>query len=852
MTPPAARPDPGAAPTPAPTVGGEVTSAVQLLASLLGLGGYVYLIGGVVSWVHFGAARLPNDQATATLTSTQLFETGFRSLLFMALVFSLMCLVAWLAAGWRWSVNAGDWHDVISHGGVAPARAAVVEGDREAWKAHREHALHALRARRIGVVADAARHVPRMKSLADAVDGERERHLAAAQGRSRLAARRPEPIPANLGPAAVRVLAGFNIVVISAALGLLAAQIVQGLFGGVWWLIVAVGLVVYLVVHLALTKWGPLQWPPWAHGLAWLAVVVVAVFITAPLGLLLAAGFAVSLLGRPLGRIQRPTSLAQLLRSPLVWALFTFYALVALAFAATPPVAFTRVVITTGSSRRVGAFLSRGDGGVYLATCTPLADGTSTNERVIFAPDDPSTRIALGGQLRLDSGQRPSLAAFAMQALGIGAHPPTWFKADLRARRAACVGGAPEALSTGVALPALGAGVIAGPAPNGAAHDGELPIGLTTPPAIAELAREYKPTLLVTVADRFWPVSVGAVLQDVNPSTGQRTVLCHLPPTGAITCAPATSLGSLSPAGSSASDYLRYPADLRDGPAAQFAAFETGQSIDVGSLHHWLAHPDVLAPWYTAQIYFYYAGPIPAGAWPARPPDPNVASGLIGLEYWFFYPFNYYPLVVDSALMEDAPLGGEKANVDLHQGDWEHIVVLLDPKTLKPLWLYTARHADEGHFYPWGTPTISLDGTHPVIQAAFGGHPSYPAYCQARPRVRVRNLSSDWLVCGSGRFAFRATTTPLVDLAQTSWACWKGHFGEAKPGLEVNAPGETDDPLTTARKFVYVAGPASPLWQAENGSLSTGTGPCSQPGGPASAERAAEADVAKRLPAPFR
>jgi hypothetical protein len=39
----------------------------------------------------------------------------------------------------------------------------------------------------------------------------------------------------------------------------------------------------------------------------------------------------------------------------------------------------------------------------------------------------------------------------------------------------------------------------------------------------------------------------------------------------------------------------------------------------------------------------------------------------------------------------------------------------------------------------------------------------------------------------------RAVMTPLVDLTRTSWPCWKGHVGDAKPGREVNAQGESDD-----------------------------------------------------------
>ena len=103
----------------------------------------------------------------------------------------------------------------------------------------------------------------------------------------------------------------------------------------------------------------------------------------------------------------------------------------------------------------------------------------------------------------------------------------------------------------------------------------------------------------------------------------------------------------------------------------------------------------------------------------------------------------------------------------------------------------------------------------------------------------MNNVSSDWVICASGRFAFRAASTPLVDLARMNWACWKGHFGEAKPGFELNRTGEADTVITKARTFVFVAGPISPLWQAENGSLAAGTGPCTRPGGPQGVERTA-------------
>ena len=107
------------------TVGAELRTAIQVLASVAGLAGYVYLIGGIVSWVELGAARLPSDIATAFIAHGQLFEVGLRSIVFMALGFTLLCAVAYAAGSDRWGANASDWHDVISQRGIRPARALL-------------------------------------------------------------------------------------------------------------------------------------------------------------------------------------------------------------------------------------------------------------------------------------------------------------------------------------------------------------------------------------------------------------------------------------------------------------------------------------------------------------------------------------------------------------------------------------------------------------------------------------------------------------------------------------------------------------------------------------------------------
>jgi hypothetical protein len=435
---------------------------------------------------------------------------------------------------------------------------------------------------------------------------------------------------------------------------------------------------------------------------------------------------------------------------------------------------------------------------------------------------------------------------------------------NLRARRPTCAGAPPAKLSHGREDLALGAGAIVGPAPpGGRAVNGEPPIEQTADPRIARLARRYQPTVELTVADRFWPVSVAAALADIGTSA-DRTCMVSAASSG---CVPVQSV----PAGGQPTDYLRFPTSrdplasaLSQNPASQFRAFEAGQRTTTGPLHHWLADPGILDPWRTAQIYFYYAGPVHFGgiagqlpAWPGvnvapTPADAsNASDGLIGLQYWFFYPYNYYPLLIRGSLMAGAPIAGDARNVDLHQGDWEHVTVLLDQRTLRPMSLYMARHADEGVFLPWTSSQLAFDHGHPIVQAAFGGHPTYPNSCGEYRRTKHGGgVLSDWVVCGSGRYAFRAGTTPLVDLAsaQTPWACWRGHFGEAKLGREVFKPDA--DTLTKAdNQFVHVAGPRAPLEQAENG-FATGHGVCDR--GPAAAEQGAlRGELAPLLSRPF-
>jgi hypothetical protein len=296
---------------------------------------------------------------------------------------------------------------------------------------------------------------------------------------------------------------------------------------------------------------------------------------------------------------------------------------VAIGYFAMPSVSFDAVTIQTASAQLTGGDLARSGDKVHLILCTPLADATSTDARLQNVSTKDVVKISASGHAAFDSGERrPFPRSHSTSSASIGLPQSSCRTCTLARRRA--TGAPPRWLSAGSEDPALGAGVIAGPAPpSGRAVDGEKPIDQTTEPRIARLARRYQPTLEVSVADRFWPASVGALLADVAPAG---TCPCLVTPAVSPACRSVTSV----PATSQPADYLRLPttananADaLTENPAAQFRAFEAGQHPITGSLHHRLADPAILDPWRTAQLYFCYGGPVHfagvAGRLPAWP-----------------------------------------------------------------------------------------------------------------------------------------------------------------------------------------------------------------------------------------
>jgi hypothetical protein len=126
---------------------------------------------------------------------------------------------------------------------------------------------------------------------------------------------------APIGDPTVRILAGFNILVIAGVVGLAAARIAELVLPHTWWVILGVWALGLLAVHWVLTELGPLWWRPWVQALASAVVVLAAAFVAAPLEILILTGTGLSTAGRVLARQLAPgspslVSCARRLRGP--------------------------------------------------------------------------------------------------------------------------------------------------------------------------------------------------------------------------------------------------------------------------------------------------------------------------------------------------------------------------------------------------------------------------------------------------------------------------------------------------------------------------------------------------------
>ena len=231
----------------------------------------------------------------------------------------------------------------------------------------------------------------------------------------------------------VRVIAGFNVGVLAAAIGLVGGQlgktVVDEVAPGRWWALLLPWAVSSLLVGLLLASINPLRGGRTIHAILWLVAGGVAFISSAPVGLLVLTWIGIGTLGRRFGARPLPSSTFASRRSPLPWLLLTIYALVALSYSAMPPVSFSQTTVATSAGIRTGGYVGRTHAGTYLVDCVPLANATSSENRVLLIPASAiRSTTSTETDFTLDTGYRPSLPTLALRALGMSTQTVAWIR----------------------------------------------------------------------------------------------------------------------------------------------------------------------------------------------------------------------------------------------------------------------------------------------------------------------------------------------------------------------------------------------------------------------------------------
>jgi hypothetical protein len=247
-----------------------------------------------------------------------------------------------------------------------------------------------------------------------------------------------------------------------------------------------------------------------------------------------------------------------------------------------------------------------------------------------------------------------------------------------------------------------------------------------------DLALRFQPHLFFDSAERWRPVDVDAFLAEPGHA------VCP-PPSTLAPCAPLTSLAQLTPAVQHL-DLRGTRPDGLDAAAPDLATCAKSQprllDCDEGGRSLIYAHV-------------------------------RRSGSRIAIDYWWFLRYNAYL-------------------VDLHEGDWEGVTVIVDG---------AGTHIEETHFaahssvwrYDSGVPTIDAR-THVRVYSARGSHASYPRPCSRSscdqtqsvlPEARF-NGASAWVDNSASACARRCVRLlPEVNGAPASWDAWNGIWGAA-------------------------------------------------------------------------
>jgi lysophospholipase L1-like esterase len=276
-----------------------------------------------------------------------------------------------------------------------------------------------------------------------------------------------------------------------------------------------------------------------------------------------------------------------------------------------------------------------------------------------------------------------------------------------------------------------------------------------------DLALEYQPDLVLDARDGFWPIPVSTIfaMQD------RRAHACRVIPDARPPECLRLDRPSDLPWQGGEGQSIEYP-------AAMHISNQHREMIDALGT----ANPDR-----TATIYYLVT-------------HREGRRTPWAIQYWFYYAYDYLRVAK-----------GTLGNAGKHEGDWEHIGVMLSADK-HPRFLWTARHTarEEGRVYAWRDTRVQWRGDHPVIYIARGSHASY-VHCGVQPRYQLpHGLISDTVSCDPRhQLRLPAAATALHDLSRAPWACWAGNFGHAPRGVLEQLP------------YNVLPGPRSPLWQQQ-------------------------------------
>lgn len=190
----------------------------------------------------------------------------------------------------------------------------------------------------------------------------------------------------------------------------------------------------------------------------------------------------------------------------------------------------------------------------------------------------------------------------------------------------------------------------------------------------------------------------------------------------------------------------------------------------------------------------YYLGIANSDIKKGSPPDKNnrvyarqsanfvPRPGGAIIQYPFFYPFNgafqagHMPLRIDRLVN----LITESADIGDHEGDWEHITVLLSgtsPENLSIEDVYFARHrpSQDGGF---DKPEL-VEGTHPVVYASKWGHASHPHHANVHEDKDATSPDGPrWQTWGDVVYV----GSRYAPAPGNEWMRFAGHWGGSNSG----------------------------------------------------------------------